>query len=162
MLPAEYFSVHPSLDPSDDDTKNLSMMDSNSVNFDLALPDVPQFTTPLKLDLAPEVLTTDHESDLLKLFEDAALPSSFKEPKLDTLFGDVSTDQPSSAMETFMTSILGEQPANSGFDLSLTDPQFLAANQDTQMSVFPVLPSLHSLANHGTEDLRYCVKGHFS
>ena len=161
MLPAEYFSVHPSFDPSDDDTKNLSMMDSNSVNFDLALPDVPQFTTPLKLDFAPEVLTTDHESDLLKLFEDAVLSSSFKEPKLDTLFGDVSIDQPSSAMETFMTSVLGE-PDNSGLELSLTAPLFLTANHDTQMSVFPVLPSLHGLANHGTELLRQCVKGHFS
>jgi len=162
MLPAEYFSVHPSLDPSDDDTKNLSMMDSTSVNLDLALPDVPLFTPPLKLELAPEVLTTDHESDLLKLFEDAALPSSLKGQKLDTLFEDVSVDQPSSAMETFMTSLLGEEPDNSGLELSLTAPLFVDANHDTQMTFFPVLPPLDGLANHGTELLRQCINGHFS
>jgi len=162
MLPAEYFSVHPSFDPSDTDSKNLSMMDSTSVNLDLALLDVPLFTPPLKLDLATEVLTTDQESDLLKLLEDAALPNPFKEQKLDTLFGDVSIDQPSSAMETFMTSLLGEQPDNSGLDISLAAPLFVAANHDTQMTVFPVLPSLYGPANHGTEHLRYCVNGHFS
>ena len=124
------------LHPSNDTATNVSMTDSN---FENALPSDVSLFAP-QVDLTPKVETMDQEPYLLQPFEDTVMYNPFKQQKSDTLFGEVSADfDQSSVLDSFMTSILGEQPDNSGLDVtSLTDSLFVSAAKETQMSVFPV------------------------